>query len=39
MKRCTNITSITLIRHDKDVTYRKEEIILDDFKIKLEDFK
>ena len=39
MKRCTNITSVTLIRHDKDVTYRKEEIILDDFKIKLEDFK
>ena len=38
-KRCTNITSVTLIRHGKDVTYRREEIILDDFKIKLEDFK
>ena len=39
IKRSLNVERLTIIRYGKDVTYSREDIIKDDFKIKQEDFK
>lgn len=39
ISRCPNVTDITLIYKDKDVTYTREEMLRKPFKIKREDFK
>lgn len=39
VRRCKNISYVTIVRHGLDVTYNRSDIITDSFKIKLEDFK
>ena len=39
LKRCKNISSVTLVRNGADVTYKREEMLSGRFKIQLEDFK
>lgn len=39
VKRCKNISYVTIVRHGLDATYNRADMISDSFKIKLEDFK
>lgn len=39
VNRCANIKSVTILRHNKDVTYTREQILESGFKIRQEDFK
>lgn len=39
IRRCKNISYVTIVRHGLDATYDRSDIITDSFKIKLEDFK
>ncbi|MDE6536930.1 MAG: minor capsid protein [Muribaculaceae bacterium] len=37
--RCVNVKSVTIIRHNKDASYTREQILGEYFKIRQEDFK